>query len=83
MTSSHNNQPTLERALATARRLKPGTWKSVETLALLALETAAAPDGAAFLEAASSAASQLKAGNWESARALAWLARAEREVSPR
>ena len=83
MPSSQTNQPTLERALATARGLKPGSWESVEALALLALDTAGTPEALALLEAASEAAARLKSGTWESARALVWLARAEREVGQR
>jgi hypothetical protein len=83
MPSSHTNPPALERALATARGLKPGSWESVEALALLAIETAGTPDSMVLLEASGRAAQQLKSGNWDSARALAWLARAEREVGPR
>jgi hypothetical protein len=75
--------PALERALATASGLKPGTWESVEILAFLTLETAGTQEAVALLAAARGAASRLKSGTWESARALAWLARAEREVGPR
>lgn len=80
MPSNQAQQPALERALAAASGLKPGSWESVETLALLSLETAGTQQAVALLEAASRAASRLKSGTWESARALAWLARAEREV---
>jgi hypothetical protein len=83
MPSNQVQPPALERALATAGGLKPGTWESVEVLALLSLETAGTTESSALLEAASGAASRLKSGTWESARALVWLARAEREVGPR
>jgi hypothetical protein len=80
---THADQPELERALATAKGLKPGTWESVEALAVLALETGGTPEGIGLLEAAGRAAAQLRSGNWESVRALAWLARAQREVGAR
>jgi hypothetical protein len=82
MPSNQVQPPALERALAAASGLKPGTWESVEVLALLSLETAGTAEALALLEAASGAASRLKSGTWESVRALAWLARAEREVGP-
>ena len=83
MQSNQAQPPALERALVTAAGLRPGSWESVEVLALLSLETAGTQQGVALLEAASKAASQLKSGTWGSARALAWLARAEREVGQR
>lgn len=79
-----NTQPSaLERALAAAGGLKPGSWESVEVLSMLSLETAGTPEAVKLLEAAGATAFRLKSGTWESARALAWLARAEREVGPR
>ncbi len=83
MPSNQAQPPTLERALATVSGLKPGTWESVEVLALLSMETAGTMQAVALLEAASGAAARLKSGTWESARALVWLARAERAVGLR
>ena len=83
MPQNHPQPPSLERALATASALKPGSWESVEALALLSLETAATEEALELLEAARGAASRLKSGTWESVRALSWLTRAERQVGPR
>ncbi len=74
-----SDQAPLTRALETARGLKPGTWESVETLSILAIEAGGSPEGSQLLEAAQTAARRLKSGTWQSARALAWLHRAERE----
>lgn len=82
MPAKQTESPTLERALAAAGGLKPGSWDSVEVLSMLSLETAGTPQALQLLEAASATASRLKSGTWESARGLAWLARAEREVGP-
>ncbi|TWG98219.1 hypothetical protein L615_003100000240 [Nocardioides sp. J9] len=76
-------RPPLERALEAAGGLKAGSWESVATLALLALELHAAgrhDDAQRLRRQASDAADSLKPGSWESARALTWLARAEREL---
>lgn len=68
----------LERALTAARGLKPGTWESVEALAIASM-TAGHPESTQLLELARATAARLKAGTWEAVRALAWLSRAERE----
>ncbi|MCB0913056.1 MAG: hypothetical protein KDB60_15710 [Propionibacteriaceae bacterium] len=70
----------LDLALDTVSGLKPGSWESVEALAMLAIEARARPEGLPLLDAARSSASGLLAGSWQSARALAWIARAEREL---
>lgn len=68
----------LDRALTTARGLKPGTWESVEALAIASM-AADRPEARQLLEAAEATSATLKAGTWEAVRALAWLSRAERE----
>ncbi|KQZ89774.1 hypothetical protein ASD62_11140 [Phycicoccus sp. Root563] len=75
-----DGRPPLQRALDAAAGLKPGTWESVETLAVLAIEAKDLPDGPRLLAAAHAAADGAKPGTWESIRALAWLARADREL---
>lgn len=83
MSVHRTGQSSLDRALTVAGGLTAGSWESVETLALLAIEARNRPEAATLLEAATSAASRLKAGTWESTRALTWLARAEREADTR
>ncbi|WP_406832895.1 hypothetical protein ABEG17_08725 [Pedococcus sp. KACC 23699] len=80
MAKQPDPRPPLQRALETAAGLKPGTWESVEALAVLAIEAKDLPDGARLLASARTAADGLKPGTWESVRALAWLARADREL---
>ncbi|WP_226345569.1 hypothetical protein [Agilicoccus flavus] len=70
----------LEVALTTARSLKPGTWESVETMAMLAAELRRLPESRHLLDAARATAQHLKPGTWQSVRALTWLGRAEREL---
>ncbi|GAA3542460.1 hypothetical protein AFL01nite_09720 [Aeromicrobium flavum] len=70
----------LDRALATAAGLKPGTWEAVESLALLAIEASGRPEASGLLDTARTTAGRLKPGTWEAVRALTWLARAEREL---
>lgn len=70
----------LDRALATASGLKPGSWESVESLAILAFAARDRPEAAQLLDTAHRAAAGLKSGTWQAVRALAWLARAEREL---
>ena len=72
-------RPPLQRALDAAAGLKPGSWESVEALALLAIEARQLPEFASLREAAHAAAAGLKPGTWGSVRALACLARADRE----
>lgn len=76
-----DDRPPLQRALDTAAGLKPGSWQSVEALALLAIETRGRPESAELLQAAHRAADGLKQGTWDSVRVLACLARADRETS--
>lgn len=71
----------LTRAVDTVAGLKAGTWESVETLAMLAIEAKDLPEGTRIHTAAQQAAATLKTGSWESVRALTWLARAERELA--
>jgi hypothetical protein len=73
-----DERPPLQRAQEAAASLKPGTWESVETLALLAVECQGTPEGDELYRRAARAAAQLKAGTWESVRALTWLSRAGR-----
>lgn len=80
MAKTVDGRPPLQRALDAAAGMKPGTWESVETLAVLAIETKDLPDGPRLLAAAHAAADGAKPGTWESIRALAWLARADREL---
>ncbi|HSV39306.1 MAG TPA: hypothetical protein VLI04_11155 [Nocardioidaceae bacterium] len=72
--------PPLDQALDSAASLKPGTWESVETLSMLAVEAKGRPDAQGLYESALSASKSLRPGSWESVRALTWLARAEREL---
>jgi hypothetical protein len=60
--------------------LKPGSWESVEVLAMLAIEAKDLPECARLHRAAQQAAAGLKVGSWDSVRALTWLARADREL---
>ncbi|MCZ7439380.1 hypothetical protein O7598_23440 [Micromonospora sp. WMMC241] len=75
-----DERPPLQRASEAAASLKPGTWESVEALAVLAVECRGTPEAEHFYRTASDAAAQLKAGTYESVRALAWLNRAGREL---
>lgn len=76
----HDERSPLQRALDAASSLKPGSWESVESLALLAIECRGTPDAEHLYQSASRAAAQLKAGTYDSVRALAWLNRADREL---
>lgn len=71
----------VQRALDAVASLKPGSWESVEALALLAIEVKGRPESASLRDAARSASAGLKPGTWESVRALACLARADRELA--
>ncbi|MGN6301329.1 MAG: hypothetical protein ACTHN8_09605 [Angustibacter sp.] len=77
MAKQPDARPPLQRALDTAAGLKPGTWESVEALALLAVEVGE-PAATSLRDTAHRTAAGLKPGTWESVRALAWLARADR-----
>jgi hypothetical protein len=81
MARQRDERPPLQRALAAAEGLKPGSWDSVEALALLAVEARGLPQSRSLLEAAHAACDGLKPGSWQSVRALALLARAERELA--
>lgn len=81
MFGSKDTRPPLERALEAATGLKPGTWESVETLALLAIELADRPEARELVASAHAAAASLKSGSWDSVRALVWLERATHAVS--
>ena len=83
MRKQSDELPPLSRALDAAAGLKPGTWESVEALALLAIEARDLPECGALLDAAHTTASRLKPGTWASVQALACLARADRELSER
>ena len=72
--------PAVDRAFEAARTLRPGTWESVESLALLVATAPTHPDSRQALASAEAAAAKLKAGTWDSIRALAWLARARSAV---
>src|SRR5262245_3210030 len=76
----HDDRPPLQRALEAAASLKPGSWESVESLALLAVECKGTPEAEHLYQTALRAAAQLKAGTYDSVRALAWLGRADREL---
>src|SRR6476661_5067800 len=76
MAKTVDGRPPLQRSLDEAAGLKPGTWESVEALALLAIEAKDLPEGARLRDAAHKAADGLKPGTWESVKALAWPARA-------
>jgi hypothetical protein len=75
-----HERPPLDQALEAAASLKPGTWESVETLSMLAVEAKGRPEAAGLYESAVDASTGLKPGSWESVRALTWLARAGREL---
>ena len=76
----HDERPPLQRALEVAASLKPATWESVESLAVLAIECKGTPEAERLYQAASHAAARLKAGTYDSVRALAWLNRASRDL---
>lgn len=73
-----DDRPPLDQAAASG--LKPGSWASVEALAMLAVEAKDRPEAAGLCASAQAAARGLSSGSWESVRALTWLARAEREL---
>ncbi len=75
-----DDRPPVQRALEAAASLKPGTWESVEALALLAIECRGTAEAENLYQSAARAAAQLKAGTYDSVRALAWLSRADREL---
>ncbi|MGA8995686.1 MAG: hypothetical protein WB441_15395 [Nocardioidaceae bacterium] len=81
MAKQLDERPPLQRGLDAVASLKAGSWESVETLALLAVEARGHPECAALRDAAHSAAVRLTSGTWESVRALACLARADREIA--
>ena len=76
-----DDRPPLQRALAAATGLKPGSWEGVEALALLAIEAQGLPESAALHGQARTTAAGLRSGAWDSVRALACLARADRELA--
>ena len=76
-----DERPPVPRALEAAAGLKPGSWESVEALALLAIEASGRPESASLLADAHTAAAGLRSGTWESVRALVCLARADRELA--
>jgi len=78
--SRHDDRSPLRRALEAAASLKPGTWESVESLALLAVECKGTSEAEDLYQTGLRVAAQLKAGTYESVRALAWLSRADREL---
>jgi hypothetical protein len=78
--SRQDDRSPLRRAVEAAASLKPGTWESVESLALLAVECKGLPEAEHLYQTALRVAAQLKAGTYESVRALAWLSRADREL---
>ena len=75
-----DDRPPLEKALEAAAGLKPGSWTSVEALALLAVEAAGRPEAHTLHDQAVEASHGLAPGSWDSVRALAVLARADREL---
>ncbi len=70
----------LDLALGAAAGLKPGTWESVEALAMLSVEARGRPEAESLYASALTASRELKPGSWESVRALTWLTRAAREL---
>jgi hypothetical protein len=78
--SRQDDRSPLHRALEAAASLKPGTWESVESLAVLAAECKGMAEAEHLYQTALRVAAQLKAGTYESVRALAWLSRADREL---
>jgi hypothetical protein len=76
----HDERPPLQRALEAAASLKPGSWESVESLAILAIECKGTLEAEQLYQTASRAAAQLAAGTYGAVRALAWLNRAGREL---
>ena len=65
-----------DRAYEAVCKLKPGTWESVEALAVFAVHCSSHPGSREALASAEAAAGRLKVGTWESVRALAWLEKA-------
>ncbi|MFC7532478.1 hypothetical protein [Actinoplanes sp. GCM10030250] len=76
----HDEHSPLQRALEAAGSLKAGSWESVESLAVLAIECKGTPEAEQLYQTAFRAAAQLKAGTYGAVRALAWLNRAGREL---
>ena len=70
----------LERALEAAAGFKAGTWESVQSFAMLAVEARGRPEADRLYDQALDASQTLKSGSWESIQALTWLARAGREL---
>lgn len=73
MSNTGDDDP-LRLAVETARKLKPGTWESVEALAFLAAASTPGPEAQALYRSALDASRDLKPGTWVSVRALAVLA---------
>ncbi len=80
MFGHYDERPPLHRALEAAASLKPGSWESVESLAMLAIECKGMPEAEHLYQTASRAAAKLRVGTYASVRALAWLNRAGREL---
>lgn len=70
----------LVRALEAAAGFKVGTWESVQSYAMLAIEASGRPEADQLYDQALDASRKLQSGSWESIQALAWLARASREL---
>ncbi|KQU65095.1 hypothetical protein [Phycicoccus sp. Root101] len=62
MATPVDGRPPLQRALDATAAMKPGTWESVETLAVLAIEAKDLPDGPRLLASAHTAADGAKPG---------------------
>jgi hypothetical protein len=69
---SNDRMPPLERALASAARLKEGTGESVEALALLAIQARDRPDAMAILDRALDAVASQERCKWRRGAAPWW-----------
>ena len=70
----------LIRALEAAASLKIGTWESVMSYAMLAVEANGSPEADVLYDRALEASRTLQSGSQASIQALTWLARASREL---
>lgn len=62
-----DQRPAVERALESATGLKPGTWRAVEALSLLAVEAKGTLEAGRILQPAHQAAERLSSGTWRGA----------------
>ncbi len=80
MFGKQDDRDPLDRALDAAAGYHVGSWESVQSLAMLAIEANGRPEANQLYEKALEASRKLSSGSWESIRALTWLVRARREL---